>query len=68
MRYAVLLEPIHEAGFEGFDDGYVHTLDLPTRGEGIEGINAAARDLAEVWIAEKRAYGEAPALALLRGE
>ena len=43
-----------------FDDYYAHipTLDLTTHGQGIEGALAAARDLIEAWIAEKRAHGE----------
>ena len=60
MRYAVLLEPIHEVGFEGFYYAHLPALDLTTHGRGIEGAMAAARELAEAWIAEKRAHGEEP--------
>jgi predicted RNase H-like HicB family nuclease len=59
MRYAVLLEPIQEAGFEGWYYAHVPTLDLTTHGRGVEGALAAACELVEVWIAEKRANGEA---------
>jgi predicted RNase H-like HicB family nuclease len=58
MRYAVLLEPIHEVGFEGFYYAHIPTLDLTTHGQGIEGALVAARELVEVWISEKRAQGE----------
>jgi predicted RNase H-like HicB family nuclease len=55
MRYSVLLEPIHEPGFEGFYYAYIPTLDLTTHGPGVEGALAAARELIELWIAEKQA-------------
>jgi len=58
MRYSVLLEPIHEPGFEGFYYAHIPTLDLTTHGQGVEGALAAARELVELWIAEKRANGE----------
>jgi predicted RNase H-like HicB family nuclease len=58
MRYAVLLEPIQETGFEGWYYAHIPTLDLTTHGQGVEGALAAARELVEVWIAEKRANGE----------
>ena len=58
MRYAVLLEPIQEPGFEGFYYAHIPTLDLTTHGQGVEGALTAARELVEAWIAEKRAHGE----------
>jgi predicted RNase H-like HicB family nuclease len=58
MRYAVLLEPIQEAGFEGFYYAHIPTLDLTTYGQGVEGALVAARELVEVWISEKRSRGE----------
>jgi len=58
MRYAVLLEPIQEQGFEGLYYAHIPTLDLTTHGNGVEGAMAAARELAEAWVAEKRARGE----------
>jgi len=60
MRYAVLLEPIQEPGFEGFYYAHVPALDLTTHGRGVEGAIAAARELAEAWVAEKRVHGEEP--------
>lgn len=60
MRYSVLLEAITEPGFEGFYYAHVPTLGLTTQGKGVEGALLAARELAEVWVAEKRAHGEVP--------
>lgn len=58
MRYAVLLESIQEPGFDGCYYAHIPALDLTTHGRGVEGALAAARELVEVWIAEKRASGE----------
>jgi predicted RNase H-like HicB family nuclease len=58
MRYSVLFEPIQEPGFEGFYYAHIPALDLTTHGQGVEGAMAAARELVEAWIAEKRANGE----------
>ncbi|MFI5395376.1 MAG: hypothetical protein ACHQ9S_07575 [Candidatus Binatia bacterium] len=52
MRYSVFLEPIQEAGFEGFYYAHIPTLDLTTHGAGVEGALAAARELAEAWVTE----------------
>ena len=60
VRYSVLLEAIPELGFEGFYYAHIPTLGLTTQGRGMEGALEAARDLAELWLAEKRAHGEAP--------
>jgi predicted RNase H-like HicB family nuclease len=59
MRYSVLLEPIQEAGFAGWYYAHIPVLDLTTHGQGVEGALAAARELVEAWIAEKRANGDA---------
>ena len=59
MRYSVLLEPVNEPEFQGYYYAHIPTLDLTTHGEGIDGALAAAQELAEAWIAEKRARGEA---------
>jgi predicted RNase H-like HicB family nuclease len=59
MRYAVLIEPVNEAGFEGYYSAHVPSLDLTTHGMGIEGALRAAQELAEAWVAERRAHGEA---------
>ena len=58
MRYAVFLEPIQEAGFEGFYYAHIPTLDLTTHGQGVEGALSAARELIKTWLAEKRAHNE----------
>lgn len=58
MRYSVLLEPIHEPEFAGYYYAHIPALDLTTHGQGIEGALAAAQELVEAWIAEKRARGE----------
>ena len=58
MRYFVLLEPINEADFQGYYYAHIPTLDLTTHGQGVEGALAAAQELVEAWIAEKRARGE----------
>jgi predicted RNase H-like HicB family nuclease len=58
MRYSVLIEPINEPEFEGYYYAHIPTLDLTTHSQGIEGALAAAQELIEVWIEEKRARGE----------
>jgi predicted RNase H-like HicB family nuclease len=58
MRYSVLLEPINEPGFQGYYYAHIPTLDLTTHGQGIEGAIAAAQELIEAWIGEKRSRGE----------
>ena len=58
MRYSVLLEPINEPEFEGYYYAHIPTLDLTTHGRGIEGAIAAAQELIEGWIEEKRSRGE----------
>jgi hypothetical protein len=63
MRYSVLLEPVEEAGFEGFYYAQIPVLDLTTHGLGVEGALVAARDLAEAWVAERRSHGDRPGLA-----
>lgn len=59
MRYSVFLEPVNEPEFQGYYYAHIPTLDLTTHGRGIEGALAAAQELIEAWIAEKRAHGEA---------
>jgi predicted RNase H-like HicB family nuclease len=58
MRYSVLLEPINEPEFQGYYYAHIPTLDLTTHGQGIEGAIAAAQELIEAWIEEKRSRGE----------
>lgn len=59
MNYTVLYQRVHEAGFpEDMYYAHIPTLDLTTHGIGVEGAKAAAHDLVELWIAEKKANGE----------
>jgi predicted RNase H-like HicB family nuclease len=58
MRYSVLLEPINEPEFQGYYYAHIPTLDLTTHGQGIEGAIAAAQELIEAWVEEKRSRGE----------
>jgi predicted RNase H-like HicB family nuclease len=58
MHYSVFIEPINEPEFQGYYYAHIPTLDLTTHGQGIEGALAAAQELIEAWIAEKRAHGE----------
>ena len=58
MKYSVMPNVIDEPGFEGYYYAHIPTLDLTTHGKGIDGALAAAKELAEVWIAEKRIRGE----------
>ncbi|OGK81661.1 MAG: hypothetical protein A2X52_21850 [Candidatus Rokubacteria bacterium GWC2_70_16] len=58
MRYSVFLEPVEEAELPGYYYAHIPALDLMTHGQGVEGALAAARELVEGWIAERRAHGE----------
>jgi predicted RNase H-like HicB family nuclease len=58
MRYTVVLEPTREADQPGWFYAHIPTLGLTTHGLGIEGAMAAARDLAQLWIAERKAHGD----------
>ena len=58
MEYSVMLDVIDEPGFEGCYYAHIPALELTTHGKGIDGALAAAKELAELWIAEKRARGE----------
>jgi len=54
MRYSVFLEPVNEPEFPGYYYAHVPALDLTTHGQGIDGALAAAKELIEAWIAEKK--------------
>ena len=59
MRFSIVIEPVNEPGFPpGFYYAHVPALDLTTHGEGIEGAKAAARDLIQLWVEEKRSRAE----------
>ena len=51
MQYSVVLDAVNEPGFEGYFYAHIPALDLTTQGKGIEGAVAAAKDLAELWVA-----------------
>ncbi len=60
MVYGVLFEKIEEVEFpSGHYYAHIPSLGLTTHGLGIEGAREAARDLLQLWLAEKRANGEA---------
>lgn len=60
MQYGVLFEKVTDNGFPpGYYYAHVPALALTTHGLGIEGAREAARDLLQLWIAEKTASGEA---------
>lgn len=59
VRFSVLMQPVNEPDFEGYYYAHIPSLDLTTHGLGIEGALKAAQELAEAWLAEKRAHGEA---------
>jgi predicted RNase H-like HicB family nuclease len=60
MNYGILFERIEDSGFPaGQYYAHIPSLGLSTRGSGVEGARAAARDLARLWTAEKRANHEA---------
>jgi predicted RNase H-like HicB family nuclease len=62
MRYSLLVEPVEAAEcMPGFYYAHVPSLGITTHGEGIEGAIAAARDLIQLWVEEKRQAGEEPA-------
>jgi predicted RNase H-like HicB family nuclease len=60
MIYGILFEKA-EIGVlpPGLYYAHIPALGLTTHGEGIEGAREAAADLATLWLAEKRAAGEA---------
>ena len=60
MNYPVLFEKIVSPDFpSGHYYAHIPALGLTTHGLGIDGARAAAVDLAELWIGEKTANGEA---------
>jgi predicted RNase H-like HicB family nuclease len=60
MNYAILLERIDDPQFpKGFYYAHLPSLGLTTHGPGVDGAREAARDLLNLWIAEKKSAGEA---------
>ena len=59
MQYGVLFERIEESGFPpGYYYAHVPSLGLTTHGLGVDGARAAALDLLDLWLTEKKANGE----------
>lgn len=59
MTYGLVFEKVAESELPaGHYYAHVPALGLTTHGLGVEGARAAARDLIQVWVAEKRAQGE----------
>ncbi len=59
MNYAILLERIDDQSFpSGYYYAHITSLGLTTHGLGVDGTREAARDLLNLWIAEKKANGE----------
>ena len=60
MNYAILLERIQDPDFPpGYFYAHIPSLGLTTHGPGVDGAREAARDLLNLWIAEKKSNGEA---------
>jgi len=59
MKFSVVIErvPEHEIG-AGYYYAHVPALGLTTHGYGIDGARAAAQELTELWVAEKKANNE----------
>ncbi len=59
MIYSIVYEQIDDASLPpGYYYAHIPALDLTTHGKGIEGAKAAALDLLQLWIEEKRTHGE----------
>lgn len=59
MNYGILLERIDDPAFaSGYYYAHIPSLGLTTHGLGLDGAREAARDLLNLWIAEKKSKGE----------
>lgn len=59
MRCSVLVEPVEPSeSMPGRYSAHVPSLGITTRGSGMEGAIAAARDLIHPWVEDKREAGE----------
>jgi predicted RNase H-like HicB family nuclease len=59
MNYAILLERIDDPSYpKGYYYAHIPSLGLTTHGLGVDGARDAARDLLNLWIAEKKSAGE----------
>jgi len=59
MQFSVVYEKVTDKTFpEGFYYAHIPSLGLTTHGLGVEGAEAAAKDLIKLWIEEKVDSGE----------
>ncbi len=59
MTFGILFEKVEEKDFpSGYFYAHLPSLGLTTHGLGIDDARKAAHDLAQLWIAEKKANGE----------
>ncbi|MDP3071209.1 MAG: type II toxin-antitoxin system HicB family antitoxin [Opitutaceae bacterium] len=59
MTYGIVFEKIAAGELPpGYYYAHIPVLGLTTHGSGVEGARAAARDLIQLWLEEKRANGE----------
>jgi predicted RNase H-like HicB family nuclease len=59
MNYGIVFEPVDDPGFpEGWFYAHIPALGVTTQGEGLDGAKHAAKELAALWIAEKKANSE----------
>ncbi len=59
MQYSIVLERIDDGSLPaGYYYAHIPALDLTTHGCGVDGARAAAVELLQLWVDEKRANGE----------
>jgi predicted RNase H-like HicB family nuclease len=59
MNFGILFEKVEDQGFPaGYFYAHIPSLGLTTHGLGLDGARQAALDLAQAWLAEKKAQGE----------
>lgn len=59
MKFGVLFESVSDKDFPaGYYYAHVPSLGLTTHGPGVEGARAAALDLIQAWLAEKKSNNE----------
>jgi len=59
VNLGILFERVEDPGFPpGYFYAHVPSLGLTTNGVGIEGVRAAATDLARLWVSGRAAHGE----------
>lgn len=58
MKIPTIYEKINQPGFEGYYYAHIPTLGLTTHGIGTTDAQAAAKDLLNLWFAEKKEKNE----------